>query len=164
MTLESIINFLEYEKNLIKIRNMNDEDLSIFWGKKFSRSQSAEKIRKDLFDSNAIITYIDYRLFDKRVIFYTGKSDGFCVNPRRKISKHMIDFNDSFYLNKQDRLDKNSKTIDFAEYDKYMLSIIDDDNYTAFKHPWFSAFLQCLVLTYNTDVYYLIKNASTIQV
>ena len=60
----------------------SDEEIRELW-EKFSRGQSAEKIKNDVL-SDGVITPISYRPFDSRWTYYSGNSCGWLLWPREK--------------------------------------------------------------------------------
>ncbi|WP_406537368.1 type ISP restriction/modification enzyme [Methanobrevibacter sp.] len=60
----------------------NDNEILELWGK-FSRGQSAQKIKNDVLSSGEI-TQISYRPFDSRWTYYSGNSCGWVLWPREK--------------------------------------------------------------------------------
>lgn len=65
------------------VRNStNEQDILNIWGK-FSRGQTADKIRDDVL-SEGVITPISFRPFDSRWTYYSGNSCGWIFRPREK--------------------------------------------------------------------------------
>ena len=73
------------------IRNALDEKNVLEMFHKFTRDQTFEKIQDDVVTGNGYITPIDYRPFDRRWTYYTGKSGGWMDMPReKKVMGHLI--------------------------------------------------------------------------
>ena len=77
-TREELTRRLDIVKNAI-----DDKPINELFGK-FTRDQTAEKIQNDLLFNNGEITTIDYRPFDIRWTYYSGKSGGWMDRPREK--------------------------------------------------------------------------------
>ncbi|MCL2855080.1 MAG: hypothetical protein FWE21_05620 [Defluviitaleaceae bacterium] len=63
--------------------SLTDDGILDVFGK-FTRDQSAEKIRNDVLSPEGIIVGIEYRPFDKLWTYYTGISGGWGTMPREK--------------------------------------------------------------------------------
>lgn len=73
----------ELVKRMDIVKHANDDkEILNLWGK-FSRGQSAEKIKNDVL-SDGTITQISYRPFDLRWTYYSGNSCGWVLWPRKK--------------------------------------------------------------------------------
>ena len=66
-----------------KVKHATDDNEILSLWTKFSRGQSAQKIKEDVI-SNGKITEISYRPFDSRWTYYTGNSCGWLLWPREK--------------------------------------------------------------------------------
>lgn len=62
---------------------VDDKDIEELWGNKFSRGQTAQKIKEDIL-SGGVITPILFRPFDSRWTYYSGNSCGWVLWPREK--------------------------------------------------------------------------------
>ncbi len=73
----------ELSRRMDIVRNaVDDKDIMDLWGK-FSRGQTAEKIRNDVL-SDGVVTPISFRPFDNRWTYYSGNSCGWVLWPREK--------------------------------------------------------------------------------
>lgn len=79
--------------NAIDIQEIND-----LWGK-FAYGQTGESIQKDVLTADGVITSINFRPFDKRWTFFTGRSNGFLSRPLGKVTKYLITTNPVQYKN-----------------------------------------------------------------
>lgn len=72
---------LKRRMNIVKTA-VDKKAILDLWGK-FSRGQTAEKIKNDVF-SDGVITPIEFRPFDQRWTYYSGNSCGWILWPREK--------------------------------------------------------------------------------
>jgi len=74
----------ELNRRIDIIKNATDEkSIQELWGK-FGRGQSADKIQSDVLSSDGVVASISFRPFDKRWVYYSGKSCGWVQWPREK--------------------------------------------------------------------------------
>lgn len=141
MKLADIATLVLMEKLLIRIRNASDEEILEMWGGKFSRSQTAAKIRADACNPDMTLTETSYRPFDGRWVYFTGQTDGMITCPRREVMKNLVyaPGNPVFYCNRVNPQDRYSKPIDFERYDEQLLPHLDASDPEYFRHhPYFA--------------------------
>ena len=74
----------ELNRRIAVVKNAFDEKPILGLFGKFTRDQTAEKIQNDLLLNEGVIAPIDYRPFDIRWTYYSGKSGGWLDMPREK--------------------------------------------------------------------------------
>ena len=119
----------------------DDKDILELWGK-FSRDQSAEKIKKDVL-SDGKITQISFRPFDFRWIYYSGNSCGWVLFPHEKSTMGQL-------LNKPTSPIGQNIGLVFCKTSRYFFSPFVSKNIIA--HRLFSA--RCEI-TYIAPLYLL---------
>lgn len=84
---------VELDKVISDFQNLTEKEISLKYNVEDARdwkiSRAKEDINKNINNSN-IFQQIQYRLFDKRPIFYSGQQNGFVCNTRYNVMKHML--------------------------------------------------------------------------
>ncbi|MCL1987331.1 MAG: N-6 DNA methylase [Firmicutes bacterium] len=74
--------------NIVKYALEEQEILRLFG--KYSSSQTAQKIQDDILSNEGIITKINYRPFDTRWTYYSGRSGGWMHRPAKATMGHLL--------------------------------------------------------------------------
>jgi predicted helicase len=88
-----VVNFsiTSIEKLIVDFESLEPEELRLKYdNKKDGRDWKYSFAKNDVIKNNGKVVYLNYRPFDKRYSYYTGKSKGIMAYPRNDVMQHLL--------------------------------------------------------------------------
>lgn len=112
----------EVHQKIYDLIHLEEKDIRSKYRLKDTRDWSLERAKKDVgkeIDDSKIITY-DYRPFDQRYVYYTGKTNGLIAWPRTEVQCNMLKSNNLALLTCRQGIDDKWSLIGVSE------NVVDD--------------------------------------